>query len=54
MTELIHNLWQDETGQDLVEYVLIVSLVSVALITALGSFKDGLSGIFSQAISAMG
>lgn len=36
---------QDE-GQTLVEYVLVIGIVSVALIAALGAFAGGLGGIF--------
>jgi pilus assembly protein Flp/PilA len=45
---------QKEEGQGLVEYALIIVLVSVALIAALGLLSDGISGAFSQAISALG
>jgi pilus assembly protein Flp/PilA len=45
---------QKEEGQGLVEYALIIVLVSVALIAALGLLAGGISGAFSQAISALG
>ena len=44
---------QKEEGQTLVEYALIIVLVSVALIAALGLLKGGISGAFSYAISAL-
>ena len=49
----LRNMWQDDEGQDLVEYALIIVLVSVALVAALGLLKDGISGAFSAAISAL-
>jgi Flp pilus assembly pilin Flp len=45
---------QNEEGQGLTEYALIIVLVSVALVLSLGLLKDGISGAFSQAISALG
>jgi len=36
-----------EEGQGLVEYALIIVLVSVALVLALGGLKGALSGVFS-------
>ena len=50
----MQNKMQDEKGQGLVEYALIIVLVSVALIAALGLLAGGISGAFSQAISALG
>jgi Flp pilus assembly pilin Flp len=53
MDELLRRIWPDDEAQDLVEYVLMVLLVSVALVGALGLFTGGVSTVFSQAISAM-
>jgi len=50
----MQNKMQEEEGQGLVEYALIIVLVSVALIAALGLLAGGISGAFSQAISALG
>jgi len=36
-----------EEGQGLVEYALIIVLVSIALVLALGGLKTALSGVFS-------
>jgi pilus assembly protein Flp/PilA len=44
---------RSEEGQGLVEYALIIVLVSVALVTALGLLTGGISGAFSQAIAAL-
>ena len=49
----MQNKMQDEEGQGLVEYALIIVLVSVALIGALGLLTGGISGAFSKAISAL-
>ena len=43
----------DETGQTLVEYALIISLIAVAAIIALTFLSDGINSIFSQIGSAI-
>ncbi|HYY69509.1 MAG TPA: Flp family type IVb pilin [Terriglobales bacterium] len=53
MTEVLRRFWIEDEGQDLVEYALIVALVSVALIAALTALKGGISTAFSQATSAL-
>jgi pilus assembly protein Flp/PilA len=53
MKETLRRLWLDDDGQDLVEYGLLVSLVSVALIAAMTALKGGISVAFSQAVSAL-
>ena len=42
-------LWQDEEGQDLVEYGLLVSLVALACITSMKSLANAISVVFSTA-----
>ena len=40
--------WAEEDGQGLVEYALIVSVISVAIIVAMVFFKDQLQNLFSN------
>jgi len=49
----LQNKLQSEEGQGLVEYALIIVLVSVALIAALGLLKNGINTAFSQGTSAL-
>ena len=42
-----------EEGQGLVEYALIIALVSVALIAALGAMTTALSGVFGRITSIL-
>jgi len=44
----MQNKMQDEAGQGLVEYALIIVLVSVALIAALGLLSGGISNAFTR------
>jgi pilus assembly protein Flp/PilA len=46
MRELWNNFVKDESGQGLVEYVLIIALVSVGLILVLVAFRDQIAQVF--------
>lgn len=46
---LFKRLVNEEEGQGLVEYGLIIAVVAVALITALTTLKGGISTVFSNA-----
>jgi len=39
---------QDEEGQTLVEYALIIALVSIGLVAALSLLSTGISNVFSN------
>lgn len=45
--ELLQSLWSDESGQDLVEYVLIIVLVALAVFGALQFLGGEVSKKFS-------
>ena len=45
---------QDEEGQTLVEYSLILAFVSIALIGALTALTGGLNGVFDTITTALG
>jgi pilus assembly protein Flp/PilA len=44
---------QNEEGQGLVEYALIIVLVSVALVAALGLLTGGISNAFSRILVSL-
>lgn len=46
MKELWNNFVQDESGQGLVEYVLIIALVAIGLIAVMLVFRNSIGGIF--------
>ncbi len=53
MMQTFRRLWSDDEGQDLVEYALLVFLISVAAITILTTLGTDVSKVFSTAASAM-
>lgn len=43
----LKKIWNDEEGQGLVEYALIIALVSIAVITVLGLLGTNINTIFT-------
>ena len=46
---MIKRLWQEEEGQDLVEYGLLVVLISLFAVVAMKGLANGISDAFSNA-----
>jgi pilus assembly protein Flp/PilA len=49
MKNILLRLWKEEEGQDLVEYALLLVLLSLAAIASVGSLATAINGVFSQA-----
>ena len=47
MKDLWNSFIADESGQGLVEYVLIIALVAIGLIAIMLVFRDSIGNIFS-------
>ena len=48
MQSTLAKFWNDESGQGLTEYALILALVSVGLIAVMVVFRDAIGGIFDR------
>jgi Flp pilus assembly pilin Flp len=46
MEKFLRILWQDESGQDMSEYALLVALVGIGLIAITLVFRDAIGGVF--------
>jgi len=46
--QLFSALVNDESGQDLVEYALVVALIALGSITAMGSLSTAINGAFTS------
>lgn len=47
--ELLQTLWSDESGQDLVEYVILLLIVATTVGIAIVAFQGEVSGLFDSA-----
>lgn len=48
MSNVWRRFWEDESGQSLVEYVLIVALVAIALIGAIALMRNAMGNRFND------
>jgi pilus assembly protein Flp/PilA len=49
MKQLIKRLWQEQEGQDLIEYALLTTLISLALVAVMGTLAGAISTAFTNA-----
>lgn len=54
MKEMMNWIANEEEGQGMVEYALILALVAVAAITILGTMGGKIKNIFSQVDATLG
>jgi pilus assembly protein Flp/PilA len=47
--KLLKRLWQEEEGQDLVEYGLLVVVIALFAVAAMGNLASAISNAFSNA-----
>ena len=50
MKNFLNRLWNEESGQDLVEYGLLISLVAVTAIASMKALASAISNVFSAAV----
>jgi pilus assembly protein Flp/PilA len=48
MKNLLNRLWQEEEGQDLTEYALLVVLISLFAVTAMKGLATAISSTFNS------
>jgi pilus assembly protein Flp/PilA len=53
MKLLLKRLWQEEEGQDLVEYGLLIFLVALAAIASMKGLASGISTVFGSAATSL-
>ncbi len=51
MKTLLYRLWKEEEGQDLVEYALLLVLMSLAAIGSIGGLANAVNNAFANAAS---
>jgi pilus assembly protein Flp/PilA len=53
MKQSIARLWKEEEGQDLTEYALLLTLISLALIATLNVLAGAIQTAFTNASNAL-
>jgi Flp pilus assembly pilin Flp len=51
MKNFLKRLWNDEQGQDLTEYALLLVLLTLAAIGSLSTLATAVNGVFQNAAS---
>ena len=51
MQNLLKRLWQDEQGQDLTEYALLLVLIALVAVTTMKTLGTAITAVFSNAAS---
>lgn len=54
ITELARELWHDDSGQDLVEYALLLVFIALAAIAAVTALGGQVQSVFQDAESQLG
>ena len=54
MREFFKKLWQDEEGQDIAEYAVMLAVILVIVIGTVRLIGTGANTVFSQVGSAIG
>jgi len=53
MRNLTRRLWEEDEGQDMTEYGLLVVLIALALVAASQGVASGISTVFSNASGSL-
>jgi pilus assembly protein Flp/PilA len=53
MQNLLKRLWQDEEGQDLVEYALLLVLIALAAAATIKTLGTSINAVFTNANTAL-
>ena len=53
MDTVIRNIWNDESGQDLAEYALLLALLAVVLVTAITGLRNAIVTAFGRATAVL-
>jgi pilus assembly protein Flp/PilA len=53
MRNILRHLWQEEEGQDLTEYGLLLVLVALAAIATMQSLASAISNVFSNSANSL-
>ena len=49
LIEQLHQLWNDEGGQDIIEYSLLITFIAIACMWFVGAGRDPVNGVWTTA-----
>jgi Flp pilus assembly pilin Flp len=52
MSEQLRRFWRDETGQDLIEYSLLITFIAIACMWFVGAGRNAVQGVWTTANTA--
>jgi len=53
MKNLLKRLWKEDEGQDLLEYALLIVLLSLAAIGSIGGLATAINGTFAKGANSL-
>jgi Flp pilus assembly pilin Flp len=53
LTELVRNLWQDENGQDIAEYAVMLAVILVIVVGTIRLIGSNSNNVFSSVASSI-
>jgi len=53
MKDLLKRLWNEDQGQDLVEYALLLTLITLALIASIQGVASAISTVFASTSTSL-
>lgn len=51
---MVKEFWNDESGQGMVEYALIIALIAIVMVVALTNVADGIKAKFQEVTDTLG
>ena len=54
MTSVLKTFWQEEDGQDMVEYALLLAFIALAAIAVMGSVSKSLNNVWTTINTQLG
>ena len=54
MLQMFKTFWNDESGQGLAEYAVLIALITLALIAVIRPFRQAIINVFNAVTAALG
>jgi Flp pilus assembly pilin Flp len=49
MAQRLRDFWQEEDGQDLIEYSLLITFIAIACLALVGAGRPAVNGVWTRA-----